>query len=186
MAIYINQAMGFRLPPYWLQNKDVVRRLQNDKIDEAKIGELLGVPHYDAFEIKWEDEPDTLWWQLPLDPVVSVSCKNNIIRRSVMKQSDNGRGTVKELWSRDDYEITIAGVFIGNDEFPETSLRELRKYCESRRIIEVKSKLLTLFGITRMVIEDYSLPFTKGLENQMYTIRGYSDDMFDLLEKDNQ
>jgi hypothetical protein len=37
-----------------------------------------------------------------------------------------------------------------------------------------------------MAIEDYALPFTKGVENQMYTIKAYSDDMFDLLVKDEK
>jgi hypothetical protein len=39
----------------------------------------------------------------------------------------------------------------------------------------------TIFNIERLVIEDFSLPFTKGVENQMYTIKAYSDDLFDLL-----
>ncbi len=28
-----------------------------------------------------------------------------------------------------------------------------------------------------MAIESYELPFTKGIENQMFTIKGYSDEI---------
>jgi hypothetical protein len=196
MAIYFNHALGFALTPYWLQNKELVRRIwdYDRELDDIRVPEvegdvepeeLLGVLHFDKVQIKWEDESE--WWTLPLDPVISVSGKNTIIRRHVLKMDntkDNRRGTVKELWSQDDYEVNIAGVLIGRDDLPEDDLRKLRGYMEARKVLDIESRLLGLFGITRLAIEDYSLPFTKGMENQMYAIKGYSDDMFDLLIKD--
>ena len=138
--------------------------------------------------VKLSSEDDSKWWTLPLDPVISVSGKNTIIRRHVLKvdNTDDGtrRGTVKELWSQDDYEVNIAGVLIGAGDLPEDELRKLRGYMEARKVLNIQSRLLGLFGITRLAIEDYSLPFTKGMENQMYTIKGYSDDMEKLLIED--
>ena len=32
MAIYFNNALGFELPFYWLQNKEVVRRVKENEI----------------------------------------------------------------------------------------------------------------------------------------------------------
>jgi hypothetical protein len=197
MALYFNNALGFEIIPYWLQNKDMVRRVKGYEIRELddicvpdikndiEPSELLGVLHYDEVRIRWDEESE--WWTLPLDPVISVTGKNSIVRRQVLKMdntSDNRRGTVKELWSQDDYEVNIAGVLIGDSVLPEDELRKLRGYLEARKVLNIESRLLGLFGVVRLAIEDYSLPFTKGMENQMYTIKGYSDDMFDLLIKD--
>jgi len=197
MAIYFNSALGFSLPPYWLQNKEVVRRIKDNEVrrlneiwvpgadSDVESSALLGVPHFDEVMIKLDDEPDSAWWSLPLDPVVSVTGKNTIVRRHAMKPgSENRRGTVKELWSQDDYEVQIAGVLMGDDALPEDDLLKLRRYLEARKTLAIDSCLLGYFGITRIAIEDYSLPFTKGIQNQMYTIKGYSDDMFDLLITD--
>jgi len=96
----------------------------------------------------------------------------------------NRRGTIKELWSQDDYEIQIAGLFMGeNAQFPKQDVAKLRQYAEGRKTLMVQSALFTLFNITKIAIEDYSIPFTKGIENQMYSIKAYSDDMHDLLIK---
>jgi hypothetical protein len=199
MAIYFNNASGFELPLYWLQNKEVVRRAKENEIrrlndiwvpdveNNVQPETLLGVLHFDKVGIKWDDESDNEWWTLPLDPVISVSGKNAIVRRHVLKVDnaiENRRGTVKELWSQDDYEVNIAGVLIGAGDLPEDDLRKLRGYMEARKVLNIQSRLLGLFGITKLAVEEYALPFTKGMENQMYTIKGYSDDIFDLLIQD--
>ena len=201
MALKVNFATGFEIPPYFLQNKEIVKRLEDNQVfesyqyiqrgevpDEIKQ-ELLDVPHFDEVKIKFETEPDTdeYWFTLPLDPVISVAGKNIIVRRNVAKTDEYTvhRGSVKELWSQDDYEINIAGVFIGKTgELPERELRVLKNICEARLAMNIKSKLLGLFGIFKIVIEEFSFPFTKGMENQMYTIKAYSDDNFDLLIND--
>jgi hypothetical protein len=98
-----------------------------------------------------------------------------------MSTDENRRGSIKEVWSQDDYQISIAGVLIGDNEFPEEDLRRLRNYMEARKTLMVQSSLFSLFNITQIAVEDYGLPFTKGIENQMYTVKAYSDDVFDLL-----
>ena len=194
MGIKVNFATGFEIPPFFLQNKEIVKKLDENKglpslqgvfrgmSDDNMKEALLGVPHFDELMLKHDDERE--WWTLPFDPVISVSGKNIIVRRNVLKMDDSviQRGSVKELWSQDDYEVNIAGVFIGNaGEIPENDLMKLRKYCEERKIVRVYSQLLDIFGIRRLAIEDYALPFTKGMENQMFTIKAYSDTDFDLL-----
>jgi hypothetical protein len=169
--------------------------LQNIKtaqgvIDDDELHQhVLGKFHFDEVKIKFETEPDLdeYWYPLPLDPVISVTCKNLIVKRNIAKTNEDTirRGSVKELWSQDDYEINIAGVVIGNsNRLPENNLRTIKNLCEARQALNIRSRLLALFGIFRITIEDFSFPFTKGLENQMYTIKAYSDDKFDLLVKD--
>jgi hypothetical protein len=181
---YLNFATGINVPPYWLNRAVQVLPQNADgfRLPERYLGNLYQCP----LRIKWEDEQE--WWTLPFDPVVSVSGKNIIVRRNVLKQDNltsSRRGSVKEAWSQDDYNINIAGVFIGeNGEFPNDDIMKLRRYCEARKVVEVESDLFCLFNITKMAIESYDLPFTKGVENQMYTLKGYSDDSFELLVRE--
>ena len=186
--IYLNIATGFNLPPYWLNRP--VKVLDPETASGTELSEYLGNLYQCPVRIKWADESDSNWWTLPFDPVVSVAGKNIIVRRNVLKQNNDDntrRGSIKEVWSQDDYEVNIAGVLMGeNGELPENDLRKLRRYCEARKVIEVESDLFCLFNINRLAIESFELPFTKGVENQMYTIKAYSDDVFDLLVKEEK
>jgi len=49
--------------------------------------------------------------------------------------------------------------------------------------IDILSPLFDVLGITRIVIESYSLPFTKGPENQNYSFVACSDKDWNLLIK---
>lgn len=179
--MYINFAQPFELPPYWLNHPEVVQSIDND--NQPSAAEAISVPHACPLKIKWASEQS--WWQFPIEPVVTVSGKNVLIKRNVLKSSYSDvmrRGSVIEQWMQDDYEVTISGLFIGSGgKLPEDDLRTLRKYCEGREAIEVFSPLLTIFKITRLAIEEYQLPFTKGLENQMFTIKATTDDWKDSL-----
>lgn len=116
------------------------------------------------------------------EPMISVRGRNIIARNHVLK--NRTAGTVKEVWSADDYEIEIRGVVINqydDNRLPEEEINILRNYCELRRAVAVDSPLLSLFGITQMAIEDYDFPHTKGYANQAFIIRGYSDKPFELF-----
>ncbi|MBQ9255011.1 MAG: hypothetical protein IJ180_09595 [Bacteroidales bacterium] len=177
--MYLNFATGYKLPPYWLSHPQVVKQINDEGL--SKDG-LLGVACSCPLKIKTEDESE--WWQIPIEPVVSITCKNIIVRRNILKagvRDVTRRGTVKELWTQDDYQVSISGLLIGEDDeaLPESDLIRLKNMCEHRGVLEVESKLFTIFNITRIAVESYEFPFTKGMNNQMYTIKGYSDD-FDV------
>ena len=174
--MYLNFATGYRVPPYFLNGRQEIKKITTDKIDKES---LLGVACQCPLRVK--TEMDSSWWQLPLEPVVSIICKNIIKRRNILKSGISDvtrRGSVKEIWTQDDYQVSIAGVLIGEEErdLPEEDLIRLKNMCENRGVLEVESKLFTIFNITRLAIESYEFPFTKGMNNQMYTIKGYSDD----------
>ena len=61
------------------------------------------------------------YFQLPYEPLISVSGKNNIIKRDIAK-APNFVGTVKEYWSQDDYEISITGTLLGENEIDDYSM----------------------------------------------------------------
>ncbi|MDR0559132.1 MAG: DUF6046 domain-containing protein [Prevotellaceae bacterium] len=180
MAIHLNLATGFEFPPFW--KNEIVKVFPADS-PRSGIENYTGNLYQDEVLLKFEGESS--WWTMPLDPVVSVTGKNVIARRNVARAGNDGdrRGSIKEIWATDDYEINIAGIFIAKsgEVFPEAALRRLRRYCEAKQPVMIESRLLALFNISRIAIEDFSLPFTAGVENQMYTIKAFSDDAFDLL-----
>lgn len=120
-------------------------------------------------------------WQFPLEPLVSVFGKNTVIRNHVLK--GRSKGTVKEFWTADDYQIEIKGIILGDDfkRLPSAEIDKIRYYCEVRKSVEVSSPFLTLFGIQYMVIESYEFLHTPGYNNQAYIIKGYSDEPFELF-----
>jgi hypothetical protein len=119
--------------------------------------------------------------QYPLEPLVSVQGKNIVTRTPILKNRDSG--TVKELWSADDYQIEIKGIILGSDpeRLPSEEINQIRKFCEVKGAVEVNSPYLTLFGIQFMTIEDYDFMHTPGYNNQAYIIKGYSDKPFELF-----
>lgn len=172
----IDIATPFRLPPYFLNHHVPVL---DPRLSEPPSAGTQNVISICPLAIKWAEEP--VWWYFPIDPVVSISGKNNIVKRSVLKVPNTDierRGTVKELWSQDDYSITISGMFISkyNGLMPEEDILRLRSYCEGRKSVEVKADIFTLYNITKVAIESYEFPFTKGMENQMFSIKASSDD----------
>jgi hypothetical protein len=62
---------------------------------------------------------------------------------------------------------------------PQNHIIKLKNLCEAREVLIVECAFLKFFAITKIVIEDYEFPFTKGMANQMYSIKAVSDD-FDV------
>lgn len=110
----------------------------------------------------------------------NVSGGNKIIRRNISK-GERG-GTVKERWSTNDFQVTISGIIIGEDGiYPKTEVRELLKYLKYNGNIKIINKTLNEMKIIYIAIEKYSLPHTKGDQNQLYSITAYSDELFNQL-----
>lgn len=165
---------------YAYENIDTIR-----KPDEGKMEKGLSNLGDNFFQCPLSFMIDGVEWRLPVDPLVSVSGKNVIKRRYVAKSSN--RGSIKECWSQDDYDVNISGVIIAEDaEKLAVHLSNLRKVCNMAESVEIVSEFLnnpSTFGINRIAIESYDFPFTKGLENQSFTIKAYSDDSYMLLEE---
>lgn len=127
-------------------------------------------------------------WLFPYEPLISVSGKNIIVKRKVLKGTN---GTIKEHWNSDDYDITITGALIGSKErgnveecFPRKQMSELLSFLKKCAFINVYSPMLELLDIHKIVIEDYSFPFTKGENIQAYSIKATSDLAYTLLLND--
>lgn len=190
LAKHVTNALGYAQPMV-LPFKDIVIvsgkqiNVGSNPAVEAKAREGLANLGDNFFQCPLSFMIDGVEWRLPVDPLVSVSGKNVIKRRYVAKSSN--RGSIKECWSQDDYEISISGVIIAEDaEKLAVHLSNLRKVCNMAESVEIVSEFLnnpSTFGINRIAIESYDFPFTKGLENQSFTIKAYSDDSYKLLEE---
>lgn len=120
-------------------------------------------------------------WLLPIEPLISISGKNIIVKRNVAKSKY--RGTIKERWAEDDFYINIQGTFVHQDlyTYPENEVQKLMYYINQKRPLSVKNELLALLDIQQIVIESYSFPFSKGDNVQNYTIEAVSDDKYNLF-----
>ena len=178
-----------KVPPYWMLRPELVKdpRLLDydilwDVTEEEKAAlatNIFGVPMEMPLSMRLEGEE---WWRLPIEPIITVSGKNVIIKKQVSK--GNVRGTIKERWSQDDYEISIEGIFINpeNNGYPDEDVRELKRLCEAGKV-EVMCPLFEIFSIDQIVIESFDVPFTAGPYNQAYKIQALSDDIYKLLLK---
>lgn len=184
-TMYINLATATLQPPYWL-NKEVtvIGKHTEMPTQEQAIGNLYQCP----LKLKLKSQTQSQFFTLPIDPVISISGNNKIIRTDVLKQDNSKnqrRGTIKEVWSQDDYTVQIAGILIAENEnqMPEQAIRKLRNLCEARELIEVENDLCMLFNIKYIAIEKYEFAHTKGQQNQQFAITAYSDDDFSLFIK---
>ena len=182
-------ATGFALPPI-IPFKEVVSvQGNNDKESNAELQARLasGLKEIAAANylmpvslqvINGVDSP----FVLPIDPLVSLSGKNIVVRRYVSKSEK--RGSIKEYFAQDDYDVGIAGVLIADtaDQL-NVMIQELRTICEQgKNGLSITNDLLNNYlDIHNIIIEEYEFPFTKGAENQAFNIKGYSDDSYDLL-----
>jgi hypothetical protein len=181
LALTITNALGFNFPPPFLFSKSVVK-YSHGQISPQEINSYSFIV---PLTLRLDTEAEGTGFKLPLDPIISLSCKNIIKRRYVAKSGKNSnRGSIKETWSTDDYDIQISGVFINEDAaLLEQNLRSLRTYCESGESIHVTcGLLLDVYNIKRIVIESFDFPHTPGVENQAFTIKAYSDETYQLLE----
>lgn len=182
------RVLGVKMPPYWLFREDQPAKVDADEywrlkqMSDAELLDLvhtnaLGVPMCQPLSLKIEAAGEKEWL-LPIEPMVSITGQNILVKRQVSKGTV--RGSIKERWTQDDYSISIQGILMANNGYPDADVARLRKFCEAGRV-EVYSPLLEIFGISKMVIESWEIPFTAGQNNQNYSLRCVSDDVYKLL-----
>ncbi len=130
-------------------------------------------------------------WLFPFEPMINISSGNNIIKRNVAKQGEKLIGTIKERWSRKDFDIQVTGVLMGNmlqgtpeQTFPREQMERLFEFLKHSKEFFVYCHPLEILGITKVVVEDYSFPFTKGENVQAYDLKLTSDFAYNLLIKE--
>jgi hypothetical protein len=187
-----SRTLGGVFPPYLLINgvnpvaqpdaSDLrLTDLTDEELTEVIKSNALGIQMTMPLQVKRIDEPDSAYWTLPIEPMISIHGHNVIVKRDVSKGKK--RGSIKERWTQGDYEINIEGLLMNltaSNKYPEADIRKLRGYCESASL-SVLCPLFEIYSISRIVIDDFDFPFTSGPANQAYKIKGYSDDVYKLL-----
>lgn len=170
---------------------------QSIEIDEKEAVSYLGTPVYDTFTFgNLSDRSknsyiNILGERVTFDPLIiyqsilTVSRTKNI----VSTQPTGKNGTIKQYINAGDYSISmqgrVSGVYdnakgewvSGSQKFPEESAAIIKSICDVNANIEVSSKFLQLFGITKVVITDQNIYQREGIRNeQMFDISMLSDD----------
>ena len=188
------QAVGFSLPPI-IPLRTVVRvqdeksvegsaELQN-RLKSGLVENLNWIVPLTFQSITFKDpftgtSKKLADFKLPFDPIVTFSSKNVISKRYVSKGSR--RGTIKEYWKADDWDITITGIIIEENLSTKANyLKALRDFCEAPMSIPILCDLFNEMDIHNIAIESYDFPFTKGVENQAFVIKASSDETYTLL-----
>ena len=135
---------------------------------------------------------DTLRFQ---EAVVNVSRSRNIVATPVL----NGRGTVKEMITDGDLDLTITlavvsgskdGDFDGTstesyDVYPYNGVERLRKLLDEPERLDVVSDFLKLFdldgGELGIVVKSYTVHQDTHLNRQVFEIQALSDYDYNLL-----
>ena len=119
---------------------------------------------------------------LPNEPTISFS-KEKRIEKTVLPGSRR-RGTVKELISSEDWQITIRGIAINYESkifYPEDQVKKLIDLDAEERALDIQCALTSLLGIYRVVIKKISLPEMIGIQHaQAYELQCVSDEDFVL------
>lgn len=188
----LSRVLPGKMPPYFMFNDVKIAEVPAGKysdidlMDDGELEELvktnaLGVPMVFPLQMRIGGGD---WWTLPMEPLITVNGTNVIIKKQISK--GNVRGSIKERWTQGDYQLSIEGALINlqGDDYPWDDVRRLKEHCEAASV-EVACPLLEAFSINRIVIEDYSFPFTSGRQSQAYRIAASSDDIYKLLLKKN-
>lgn len=141
---------------------------------------------------------------LPFEPLLSISSKNEIVKSDVAKgnriiigadgskRSTIFEGTIKERFSRGDFDLRLSGVLIGpkligrsHETFPKDDFSKLNRLLCKAQKWEVFCEPLSLLGITYVVVESFNFPFSKGENLQAYEINLTSDFEFNLELTEN-
>lgn len=174
-----------KTPPYFsFLQKAVVRpdgsgydiQLSEAQQQEA-VANANGVPMQCPLWMRLEGDE---WWLLPYEPIITINGKNVIAKKQVAK--GKVRGSIKERWSQDDYQISISGILMNpkGNGYPDEDVKALKRLCEAAKV-QVMCPLFEIFSIDQIVIESFDFPFTSGPYNQAYTIGAVSDDIYKLL-----
>jgi hypothetical protein len=181
-----------RIPFLPLRDQD--RIAQQKYNDDFTINEVEAPVPEDQqfFPLSFSFTENGVKWLFPYEPMITFGSGNNIVKRNVAKQNSLLGGTIKERWSRKDFDISVTGVLMGKittglaeDTYPKRDLQLLFEYLSFAKEIYIFCHPLEAVGIIKVVVEDFTFPFTKGENVQAYDLKLTSDSVYSLLVKES-
>ncbi|MCX8018938.1 MAG: DUF6046 domain-containing protein [Chitinophagaceae bacterium] len=117
---------------------------------------------------------DGRFFHFKIDPIISLNGGNVVSKREVSKGYI--RGTVKERFTTEDWEIQISGFLKSdNGQYPQQEVKNLIEILSAPEAIKVENQLLLAFDIHYIVVEKYDFPHTAGSDRQAFDIKAFSD-----------
>lgn len=171
---------------YSIQAKasNTLKELRADKVETiieggseliSQLGNKLFMP------CELNDEYSLGKFQLPNEPIVEVRGGKRIVKTEI----DGMDGTFKELFSLDDYQVTIRGLIVqedGSNNYPQEAVRTLRDFCELQHEVTINCEITNYFNIAQIVIESWEFPALEGFPGvQPYILNCLSDKDYKLV-----
>ncbi|MDV6170236.1 DUF6046 domain-containing protein [Flavobacterium sp. DG1-102-2] len=172
--------VGPAFPLWWQNNKTklVLPSLKN-------IGIKLGQKYFTTLTLSYNGKQ----FKFPNEPLISLSLSKTIVETATVGKYR--KGMVKEYICTEDYQISIRGVCLDEDDldsYPSDQVDTLKKMFEINDALEVVSNpFLELFEVRKLILKDIVWDDMAGYQGvQKYTITAVSDQDFyaDLKEKD--
>lgn len=140
------------------------------------IKNYLGLPQTQPVGIFKKDDPANIYW-FSTEPTIEVDMDKIMTRKTVLKRG-NVDGTVKELFSTGDYQITIEGILTGQDDknnkvYPSVDVADLTELMAIEDSIGIVCDLTNTFNIGLIAISRFRAKRVGS--TFQYTIFGYSD-----------
>jgi|RhiMetdeSRZDD1v2_1073273.scaffolds.fasta_scaffold04435_21 uncharacterized protein DUF6046 len=159
----------------------------NNKVTHTPLGSTLREMISEDKEIwlptRFLKDDLSLHLSLPYS-VVKISGKKTIVKTPMAER----QGTVKELYSTDDYSISIKGFIIDeNRVWPEDEVNKLKSLFELQTAVLLDNALTNIFlgrleGAQKVVIESLELPEVEGGRKHVrpFNMQLESDSIFTL------
>jgi len=173
--------IGLNFPSWWKKNSS---RYKLPNLGDIN-GVLLGKQYFMTLKVSYKGET----FELPNEPLVSLGLAKTIVETATVGRYR--KGTVKEYIVTEDYQITIKGICINEEdpeEYPTKQIQLLNKVFEINDSLEIVGSLFfELYGIRNIVFKEIAFEEMKGQPGaQIYTLTAVSDQDFyaDLNEKE--
>jgi hypothetical protein len=159
------------------------------KYNQTDIKSYLGTNVFSNLNIKYrtKGEGTTQVKRLMIDTALFVVTQTKNVVTTAIQGRD---GTVKEYISLGDYKVSIKGVIAGYPgTYPQSKVQgkynspvaDLIDACNDNRAVDVESWYLTMFGIYKLVITDFTIGQNEGeFSLQPFEISALSDTPFQL------
>lgn len=171
--------IGPSFPLWWQKNK-----AKMSPPDLKKIGIKPGQKYFTTLTLAYKGER----FELPNEPLIALSLSKTIVETATVGK--HRKGTVKEYICTEDYQISIKGLCIDDDDresYPADQVDTLNRMFDINDALEVvDNAFLELFGIRKIVLKEIQFDEMVGIQAaQRYAISAVSDQDFyaDLKEK---
>jgi hypothetical protein len=174
--------IGPHFPEWWKKN---AFKLNLPDLLNINGSQLLGNKYFLQLKLSYNGQN----FELPNEPLISLGLSKTIVETATVGKYR--KGTVKEYICTEDYQITIKGVCVDDEDlkaYPAKQVALINDLFAINDSLEVVSNVFfELFGIRKIVLKDLQFDDMAGEAGmQKYTITAVSDQDFyaDLNEQD--